>query len=49
MKYEMKMRLLNIDERDGLSVEDELLIAEILEAYRSDEKICVSYKTANQQ
>ena len=43
------VRLLNVDERDGLSEEDELLIAEILEVYRSDEKINVSFKRANQQ
>ena len=43
------VRLLNIEERDGLSVEDELLIAEIIEVYISDEKINVSFKRANQQ
>ena len=41
--------LLNIDERDELSVEDELVIAEILGIYRSGKKINVNFKRANQQ
>ena len=43
------VRLLNFDERDELSVEDELVIAEILEVYRSGERINVNFKRANQQ
>ena len=43
------VRLLNIDERDELSVEDELVIAEILELYRPGEKINVNFKRADQQ
>ena len=42
------VRLLNIDARDELSVEDELVIAEILEIFRSREKINVNLKRANQ-
>ena len=42
------VRLLNIDEKDGLSAEDGMLITEILGVYRSGEKIHVDFK-ANQQ
>ena len=40
-------RLLNIDERDELSVEDELVIAEILEVYRLGERMLILREQIN--
>ena len=43
------VRLLNIDERDELSVEDDFMIAEIFKVYRSGEKINGDFARAYQQ
>ena len=43
-------RLVIFDEAEGLSVEDEMLLSEILQIFRGNcEKINVNFKTANQQ
>ena len=42
-------RLVNFDEAEGLSGEDELLLSDILQIFRSGEKIDCNFKTANQQ